>query len=546
MSTKERQHSDDKLQVEVEQIDDLESAKGPRYKANTQLDDAARILAEAGNFEASLEDRKRVLRRIDIYVCIPMCLVYFLQQLDKQSLNYAAVFDLQKETNLHGTQFSWLTSIVYILQLVTQPLSSYSLIAFPVKYWVVFNMVSWSIVTASTGAARNFTGLIICRALLGFFEATILPSCVLITQMWWTRREQSYRTIAYQIANSMAAVLGPLLSYGIGHVNSGIRPYQGIFIFMGCLSLALAPVVWWLLPNSPTTARFLRHGNDRLIALERLRENNTGTKSSKIKWSQVWETYRDPKTWMWAGMFICCSTPSGGFGTFGGLITKGFGFNSFHSVLMQMPTGVIGIIVLLISIYVTNRYKLRFPVVAFLCIFPIAGATALTQVERKNTNALLASYYVAQMFTGLQPLLFSWANLNAAGTTKRVVTTATMFVFQCAGNVIGPQVYLVREAPVYLTGLYVDIACWCMLLILALSMGVYLNVLNKRKEAQRVAMGLPANLKDMSIMTTEEADAYRKELSQRLAAEGFDESRLWGQSFDDMTDFENPMFAYVL
>lgn len=119
-------------------------------------------------------------------------------------------------------------------------------------------------------------------------------------------------------------------------------------------------------------------------------------------------------------------------------------------------------------------------------------------------------------------------------------------MFQCAGNVIGPQVYLSREAPVYLTGLYVDIACWCMLLILALSMGVYLNYLNKRKEAQRVAMGLPANLKDMSIMTTEEADAYRKELSERLAAEGFDESRLWGQAFDDMTDFENPMFAYVL
>lgn len=110
-----------------------------------------------------------------------MCLVYFLQQLDKSSLSYAAVFDLQKETNLHGTQFSWLTSIVYILQLVTQPLSSYSLIAFPVKYWVVFNMVSWSIVTAATSTAKNFTGLIICRALLGFFEATILPSCVLIS-----------------------------------------------------------------------------------------------------------------------------------------------------------------------------------------------------------------------------------------------------------------------------------------------------------------------------------------------------------------------------
>ena len=32
------------------------------------------------------------------------------------------------------------------------------------------------------------------------------------------------------------------------------------------------------MPNSPTTAKFLRHGQDRLIAINRLADNNTGTK----------------------------------------------------------------------------------------------------------------------------------------------------------------------------------------------------------------------------------------------------------------------------
>lgn len=59
-----------------------------------------------------------------------------------------------------------------------------------------------SIVTICTTAGHSFTTLLICRLLLGCFEATILPSFILITQMWWLRREQSYRTIAYQIANS--------------------------------------------------------------------------------------------------------------------------------------------------------------------------------------------------------------------------------------------------------------------------------------------------------------------------------------------------------
>lgn len=72
-------------------------------------------------------------------------------QLDKSSVSYAAVFDLITATNLVGTEYSWLTSVVYIAQLVFQPLSSYALIAFPVKYWVMFNMISWSIVTMCTG-----------------------------------------------------------------------------------------------------------------------------------------------------------------------------------------------------------------------------------------------------------------------------------------------------------------------------------------------------------------------------------------------------------
>jgi MFS family permease len=120
-------------------------------------------------------------------------------QLDKSSVSYAAVFNLVGQTNLQGSEYSWLTSIVYIAQLVCQPLSGYALIVFPVRNWVLFNMAMWSIVTICTAAAKNFAGLISARAFLGAFEATILPSFILITQMWWTRREQSYRTIAYQM-----------------------------------------------------------------------------------------------------------------------------------------------------------------------------------------------------------------------------------------------------------------------------------------------------------------------------------------------------------
>ncbi|RSH94851.1 hypothetical protein EHS25_004657 [Saitozyma podzolica] len=510
-------------------------------------EEAARILeAAGGGIEYTLADNKRILRKIDLFVCVPMCLTYLLQQLDKSSLSYAAVFDLQTDTHLVGTQYAWLTSVVYCAQLVCQPLSSYALIAFPVKYWVAFNMAGWAIVTACTSAAKNFTGLVICRLLLGMFEATILPSFIFITQMWWTRREQSYRTIAVQVANSGAVFIGPLLSYGVGHINKGILPYQAIFLFLGCLCLAAVPYVLWSLPNSPTDARFLKTDNDRLIAIERLRENNTGIKSNKWQWSHVKEVFMDPKSYMWAGMYFCTACPSGGIGAFGGLITKGFGFDTFTTILMQMPTGAIGILTLLIGIFFTNRFKTRWLVILCIVLPPIAGAVALTQVGRNEPSTLIACYYIIWLYGGIQPLLYTWANSNAGGTTKRVVTFAFMFAFQCTGNIVGPQVYLTMEAPYYHTGLYVDIGCWSVLCLLIISMRFYLAHLNRKQEAKRVAMGLPADLKDMSIMSHEEADAYKQELTAMLAQKGMTEAQLFENAFDDLTDKQNPMFMYIL
>lgn len=73
---------DSKAQLETDvhvENADAEIAKS-KYKANKQLDQAAELLAQAGPLDFSKEDKKRVLKWIDFYVCVPMCLVYWIQQ----------------------------------------------------------------------------------------------------------------------------------------------------------------------------------------------------------------------------------------------------------------------------------------------------------------------------------------------------------------------------------------------------------------------------------------------------------------------------------
>jgi hypothetical protein len=65
--------------IEAPELRDAERGNKPKYKANTQLDDAARLLDEAGgHVEYSMAEMKQVLRRIDFYVCLPMCITYWM------------------------------------------------------------------------------------------------------------------------------------------------------------------------------------------------------------------------------------------------------------------------------------------------------------------------------------------------------------------------------------------------------------------------------------------------------------------------------------
>ncbi|KAL5526554.1 hypothetical protein ACEPAF_8278 [Sanghuangporus sanghuang] len=504
-------------------------------------DKAAEVLAEVTErVVVTPEENRRILRMVDLHVLPVMLLVYFLQQLDKSSLSYTSVFGIVEEANLVGSEYSWLSSIVYVAQLVFQPLSSYGIVRLPVGKWIFFNALCWGATVAASAAARNFAGLLTARLFLGIFEATIAPSFIAITQMWWRRREQTYRTAAWNASNGVCAVFGSLVSYGIGHIkNENLRPYQGIFLFCGCLTVALTPLVWFFLPDSPATAKFLK-GNDRVLALERLRDNNMGTESKVWKWDQFWEAFRDLKTYLWFSMLFLAACPSGGIGAFGTLIIQGFGFDSFESILFNMPFGVLTVVAIFVGAWLCNKIKLRFPVIILLCLFPIAGSTAMLKLGRGSEyrGKLLACYYVLSVMGGIQPMLYAWAPLNACGHTKKVTTTAVFFVAQCVGNIVGPQVYKTNMKPRYTPGLVTDLVCWIVLAVLAGFTGLYLHYLNRRQAAKRLRKGKTATVVDTSILSIEEA-ARAREINEK-AGETND------QAFDDLTDFQNEDFVYVL
>ncbi|KAF5344336.1 hypothetical protein D9758_013240 [Tetrapyrgos nigripes] len=530
----------DEVRIETSEKEDGLPAPGPSTTKNVGAGDAALEILQDGSahYEVSEEEDRRVLRKIDFWVMPVVLLVYFLQQLDKSSLSYTSVFGIVQATHLVGSQYSWLTSIVYLAQLVCQPISSYLLVKLPIPKFLFVNVFLWGAVVASTAAAHNFKGLVTTRFFLGVFEASVAPAFITITQMWWRRREQTMRLSMWMAMNGVTGMVGSLLSWGLGHISDRLQPYQVIFLFIGLLTVVVSPIVFFVLPVSPAKAKFLTR-EEKIIAFERVRANNQGTENKVWKWEHVWELLLDFKTYLWFSLLFLCTVPSGGIGAFGPLIIASFGFDSFNTILFNIPFTFLQVVVTLASAWISTKLKVKWPIIFCLCIPAIGGVAALLTLgrDKHERGKLLASYYVISFFTGLQPMLYAWSAQNTAGHTKKLCTTGIVFVAQCAGNVVGPQLYTTDEKPYYHRGLISNMICWIALSVLTVVTAAYLAFRNKQQEALRRRLGKAGKVVDRSL------DSYSERKGNSEGNEG--EARN-DKAFDDLTDIQNEDFIYVL
>ncbi|KAH7318064.1 allantoate permease [Stachybotrys elegans] len=503
-------------------------------------DKAAQFLKEAGHtVVVTPADNRRVLRKIDLRILPLILFVYCLQSLDKTTLSYASVFGLIEDTNLVKDEFSWLGSIVYVAQLVFQPLVAYLLVRFPIGKFISTMVLCWGAILCCMAAAHNFTGLMVTRLLLGAFEASVAPTFVAVVQMWYRRREQTKRNAAWYAMLGVVNILGSLLTWGLGHIQSSLHPYQIIFLFCGAITVAFSIVMYLFMPDSPVEAKFLTR-DEKLIAIERLRMNQMGIGSGVWKWSHVREVFLDPKTYLWFSLITIIAIPSGGISTFGPLIISGFGFSSFTTILFNIPFGAVQMISTFGGAWLSDKIRMKGPVLMLLCLPPIAGLVILKVMGREPSDqaALLAGYYIISFYPGISPLIYSWSAQNTAGDTKRKVNTAIIFIGQSVGNIIGPLLFRPSERPRYARGVTANLALFVALIALVALGMLLIRYLNMRQAARRKALGKPERINDLSM--------------EDKKAEGNDDDALnqgdegvGARAFEDVTDMENEDFIYV-
>jgi MFS family permease len=256
------------------------------------------------------------------------------QYLDKTTLSYAAIFGIQADTHLVGTDYSWLTSIFYFGYLLSQPLSGIVLQRYPAAKCMSVCVFLWSVILFMHVVCDNWAKLMAVRFFLGVIEGLTIPAFILISAAWWPREVQPFRMGFWFSFNGVAQILGGLLAYGLGHIQSSIESWKWMYLVIGAITAVWSVILFFALPNNQLDAWFLK-GNEKRIAIEMIRDNNTGIHNKTFKKEQFIEAITDVKIWWMFLLAFLINIPNS-VGSFGNIVISGFGFSSLETTLVGL------------------------------------------------------------------------------------------------------------------------------------------------------------------------------------------------------------------
>lgn len=479
----------------------------------------AEAVGKQGVPEIDDATNRRLRWMIHKRVLVVMVVTYFAQTLDKGTINFASIMGIRTDTNLHGQQYAWLTTCVYIAILCWEFPANRLLQRLPVAKLLAFNITAWGAILACTAACTNFTGLVIVRTLLGMFECICQPAFVFMSTMWYTREEQALVIGAFYSMNGFQQCVGGLIAYGIAHIeHARLKNWQVLFTLLGCVTALWGIFVLWWLPDSPMRARCFSK-EDRLLMAERVRKNETGIQNKEFKTYQVIEALTDPNVWAVTLISLTNALPTGGLGAFSNIILNAFGFTQLQTYLLAIAQGAIIMIFLFSGAYLSKRYnqKLLF---AFLYTLPNIAGTIVFLIVPTNHHTkvgLLLAFYCTQGFGAVAVLNLAVMSGNVAGRTKQVIASTLVFVAWAVGNAVGPQVFRANDAPRYIKAFIAHMVVYGVQLVVIVTLRLRLMRLNALKRRAQ---------KDFD-------DAANRERTEHKHA------------FDDLTDKENPDFRYV-
>ncbi|KAB8300553.1 hypothetical protein EYC80_000713 [Monilinia laxa] len=446
------------------------------------------------------EDRKRtessLKRKVDTRLLPMVVLIYIMNYLDRNNIAAAKLAGLERDLKMTGEQFQTSVSILFVGYLLMQVPSNLLLnkLGKPSLY-LPGCMVVWGIVSGATAACQTYGGLLACRFILGFVEAAYFPGCLYYLSAWYTRKELVKRTAILYSGSLLSGAFSGLISAGITNGldgAKGLSAWRWLFIVEGAITVLIAFLAFFILPDLPRTTNWLSKDEKELAAWrleEDIGQDDWVDSKQQTFFYGAKLALKDPKAWLLLAT-IYGFTSAGTVTTLFPSVVKGLGKNNITTLLLTTPPYLIAVIAILCNAWHADATGERFlhialpPVLAFISFAIAAGTTKFAP------RYLAMCLMVGANYSGYVVALSWISNVLPRPPSKRAAALAGINALSNVAQIYSPYLYPNTDAPRYAKAMYVNLSMSVVSIIFATILRFHLMNLNKKLDRGEIIEGV--------------------------------------------------------
>jgi len=451
---------------------------------------------EFGGPEARQTLERKLLWKLDMRMSI-LIIIYILNYVDRNNAAAARLKGFEADLHLQGQQFATLLSILYVGYIIMQIPSNMFLnyIGRPSIY-LPCCMIVWGMISVLTGITTNFVSALLTRFFLGFVEAAFFPGSLFLLSKWYTKSELGARTALLYCGNIISNAFGTLLASGIlsrMQGKLGHAAWRWLFYIEGALTMFFAVVALFMLPDFPSTTRWLTPQERRLAEVRMAsdfagvgdeKETETGGATYGLKLAIF-----DWKVW-WLALAMTSNVVSLSFNAYFPTLSATLGFNTTISLVLCAPPFIWAAIETFLLSWHSDRSGERFWHITASLSLGIVGF--IIAISTLNTAARYVSLFLmAQSYAGFV-CFYAWlSNSFARPPSKRAVALALINAFSQLGNIAGSYVWPSMWGRSYRNSYAICISCQTLTIVMLAIYREHLKRLNKKLDAEEDAKGIP-------------------------------------------------------
>lgn len=459
------------------------------------------------------DEERTIVRKLDRGLTLFIALLYMLSFLDRSSrtsptmatvaanftdcfilldIGNARIAGLDESLSLSSSQYSWLLTSFYITYITFEWMTLLYQIV-PPHIYISICVMSWGLIASLQSVCTSFISLAILRGFLGVAEAAFGPGVPFYLTIFYKRSELAYRVGVFIAAAPLATSFASSLAWVIVKVgqNGPIEPWRLLFLVEGFPSVVVAFFAFYILPDSPSTTRYLTV-RERDVAKLRLQfESDTAHEGTVhgVKLSEVLATLLDPKAYFTALMFFSANVAFSSLPVFLPTILRDMSFSELASQALAAPPYLCAFVFLLLIAHFSDKIpdsRAWFIIGVSILSSASYGAIALAGALHEHigesgtlTIRYIGVYGAASGFFSAVTLIITWTlNNQRSATSKGTGMTIIQVVGQC-GPLLGVRLFPKSQAPYYVPGMSVCSAFMLLVAILALALRWYLARRNK-------------------------------------------------------------------